>query len=167
MPINIHGKEYKTVAERLDEIGKDLISVETEVLYQSPVVIKATITTTKGRFSGISAANPLKTIEKASPYEVAETSAVGRALSFAGYAGSEIASAEEMMKALSTQGEEKAVESHPARAGGITRVPVGEHVCSQHDEPVMMKEGTSKTTGKKYYYHRNEDGQICFGGGFK
>jgi hypothetical protein len=99
MPINIHGKSYNTVAERIVSAGKDLLSVNTEVLYTDPVVIKATITTPKGTFTGISAANPSKSLEKESPYEVAETSAVGRALAFAGYETTNgIASAEEIKK---------------------------------------------------------------------
>lgn len=101
MPINIHGKEYFTVAERLQQAheANDLSSVNTEVLSHDPVAIKATIVTTEGTFTGISAADPTKSIEKKSPYEVAETSAVGRALAFAGYAGTEIASYDEMVKA--------------------------------------------------------------------
>jgi hypothetical protein len=102
MPINIHGKSYNTVAERITSAGKELLSVETEVLYIDPVVIKATIVTSKGKFTGISAANPSKSLEKESPYEVAETSAVGRALAFAGYETTNgIASAEEMAKVAS------------------------------------------------------------------
>lgn len=102
MPVNIHGKEYKTVAERLEEAHatSDLMGVETEVLYLDPqIMVKATIKTKKGVFTGISAADPNKSIEAKTPVEVAETSAVGRALAFAGYAGSEIASADEMAKA--------------------------------------------------------------------
>lgn len=108
MSINIHGKEYITVAERVAEAHKDknLVSIETEVLSHSPrVVVKAKVVLRKeggGRehvFTGISAANETKAIEKVSPYEVAETSAVGRALAFAGYAGTEIASYDEMVKA--------------------------------------------------------------------
>lgn len=102
MPITIHGKEYKTVAERLEEAHatSDLVSVKTEVLYIEPqIMVKATIETKIGTFTGISAANPSKAIEAKTPVEVAETSAVGRALAFAGYAGSEIASADEMYKA--------------------------------------------------------------------
>lgn len=101
MPINIHGKEYFTVAERLQQSHKekDLQEVRTEVLSNDPVVIKATIVTKSGTFTGISAADPTKTIEKKSPYEVAETSAVGRALAFAGYAGTEIATYDELVKA--------------------------------------------------------------------
>ena len=108
MPIAIHGKTYFTVAERIKEVGKDLISLQTEVLQHDPVVVvKATITlkadclNPERTFSGISFANINKAIEKTSPYEVAETSAVGRALGFAGYGLNEsIASAEEMSKAV-------------------------------------------------------------------
>jgi len=101
--VRIHGKEYITVAERLTKAHAELkeISITTEVLYTDPrVVIKATITTSKGVFTGISAANSKKQIETESPYEVAETSAVGRALAFAGYETTlGIATAEEMKKA--------------------------------------------------------------------
>jgi hypothetical protein len=101
MPINIHGKEYFTVAERLKMAhdAQDLRGVRTEVINHEPVVIKASIFTKGGEFTGISAADPTKMLEKKSPYEVAETSAVGRALAFAGYAGTEIASYDEMVKA--------------------------------------------------------------------
>lgn len=108
MPIQIHNKTYITVAERVKEAGADFIGLETEVLQHDPVVIKATITVKsekyaniiERRFTGISAANPLKAIEKSNPYEVAETSAVGRALGFAGYGLIDsIASADEMVKA--------------------------------------------------------------------
>src|SRR3990167_7098860 len=97
--IKIFGKDYITVAERLKMAQKEIVSINTEVLYQEPVVIKATVITKAGTFTGISAANPMKTIEKSSPYEVAETSAVGRALGFAGYGiVDSIATAEEMVK---------------------------------------------------------------------
>ena len=102
MSINIHGKEYITVAERVKAIHENekSFSIETELVSQNPVVIKATVKTPKGTFTGISYANFDKAIEKQSPYEVAETSAVGRALGFAGYGIVEdIASADEMIKA--------------------------------------------------------------------
>lgn len=100
--IKIHGKDYITVAGRL-KMAHDAakkISIFTEVLpIPDQIVIKATVVTEKGTFTGISAANPAKFIEKQSPYEVAETSAVGRALGFAGYGVTEsIASADEMAK---------------------------------------------------------------------
>jgi hypothetical protein len=101
--INIHGKQYMPVNERVKEAheAKDFISMESEVLTHNPVVIKVTIKTKEGSFTGISAANPSKTIEKQSPYEVAETSALGRALGFAGYGIDDgIASADEVKKAI-------------------------------------------------------------------
>lgn len=99
MPVSIHGKEYRTVAERLEEASGVIKSIKTEVLYLEPqIMVKATIETEKGTFTGISAANTDKRIEAQAPVEVAETSAVGRALAFAGYAGSEIASADEMVR---------------------------------------------------------------------
>lgn len=105
MTIKIHGKEYVTVAERVQEFHEAMIeaklehSITTEVLAHAPVVIKATVSIGENTFTGISAANPDKAIEKASPYEVAETSAIGRALGFAGFGIVEgIASADEMAK---------------------------------------------------------------------
>lgn len=104
MSINIHGKEYVTVAERLELAKGQIVDISTEVLYQDPVVIRATVTLKDGRkATGISAANPDKQIEKTSPYEVAETSALGRALGFLGYGVLDsIASAEEMIKSGAT-----------------------------------------------------------------
>lgn len=103
--IEIHGKPYITVAERVQEAHKEGLfeKLETEVIQYTPqVVIKATVTIKGKTYTGISAANPQKAIEKTSPYEVAETSAVGRALGFAGFGIVEgIATADEIVKAES------------------------------------------------------------------
>lgn len=102
MPILIHDRAYITVAERVKAIheAEKSFSITTELLNNDPVVVKATVTTPKGTFTGISYANFDKAIEKQSPYEVAETSAVGRALGFAGYGlVDDIATANEMVKA--------------------------------------------------------------------
>ena len=100
--INIKGKEYVTVATRVEALHathKEGVEILTEIISHNPVVVKATVKTPKGVFNGISAANPNKVIEKMSPYEVAETSAVGRALGFAGFGITDsIASADEMHK---------------------------------------------------------------------
>ena len=100
--IRIHGKEYVTVAARVKMAhdANKIMSIVTEVLpVPDQVVVKATVTTDKGTYTGISAANPAKYIEKMSPFEVAETSAVGRALGFAGFGSVEsIASADEILK---------------------------------------------------------------------
>lgn len=161
--VQIHGKDYMTVAGRVEvahEANEKTLSITTELVSSDPVLFKATVVTGKGTFTGYSAAygDPKKPIEKQSPYEVAETSAVGRALGFAGYGLVEgIASADEMKKAeLATPKE-------------LTREPeFGDvKVCSQHDTPIAMSKGTSKSTGKEYWYHRNANGQICFGQGYQ
>jgi len=105
MPVDIHGKMYVTVAERIqalhEEIKDKMVSITTEFLpVDDMVVCRATVKIGENIFTGTSAANPSKAIEKQSPYEVAETSAVGRALGFAGFGIVEgIASADEMVKA--------------------------------------------------------------------
>lgn len=106
MAIQIHGKTYVTVAERVLEAHaeNEKIDILTEFLpVEGMVVCRATVNTKNGVFNGTSAANPTKMIEKQSPYEVAETSAVGRALGFAGYGAVDgIASADEVIKAESS-----------------------------------------------------------------
>jgi len=100
--IKIHGKNYVTVSERVQALieSKQEYSITTEVITHTPVLIKATVTIGENVYTGHSAANPAKAIEKASPYEVAETSAIGRALGFAGFGIEEgIASADEIAKA--------------------------------------------------------------------
>lgn len=103
--IKIHGKEYVPVNERVKAIHEELkdtaFSITTELLpVNNAIVVKATVTIGENVFTGMSAANPNKAIEKQSPYEVAETSAVGRALGFAGYGiDTGIASADEITKA--------------------------------------------------------------------
>lgn len=103
--INIKGKEYVPVNERVKAIHEDLsevpFSIETELIVEAlpAIAFKATVTIGERIFTGHSAANPAKAIEKQSPYEVAETSAIGRALGFAGYGIEEsIASADEITK---------------------------------------------------------------------
>jgi hypothetical protein len=104
--VNIHGKEYLTVAGRvkLAHEKEEKLGIDSEILRDDDkvVVVKAAVITSKGTFTGISAADKTKpTIEGNSPYEVAQTSAIGRALGFAGYGVMEsgIPTYEEMKKA--------------------------------------------------------------------
>jgi hypothetical protein len=148
--ITIHGKQYITVAERIVAAHEALksISITTEVLFQNPVVIKATVTTSKGVFTGISAANPNKTIEKMSPYEVAETSAVGRALGFAGYGVVEgVATADEMIKA-STIGNDNQIVSSDTTGANLPKIYGDTVTISEEDLGVCSKCGSPNALSK-------------------
>tara|TARA_R100001594_G_scaffold90383_1_gene124798 strand:+ start:213 stop:695 length:483 start_codon:yes stop_codon:yes gene_type:complete len=110
MPINIHGKEYVTVAERvqmLHESGLTEISLNTEILHDDDksIVMKATLDIDGNSYTGI--AQEIKgssNINTTSAYENCETSCVGRALGFAGYGSVEsIASADEVANAVAQQ----------------------------------------------------------------
>jgi len=116
MPVTIHGKEYKTVAERVLELHemRDDVSISTEILEwklfpedpkNDQVVIQATLEYSDGRkFTGI--AHEVRGgnfINKTSYIEVCETSAIGRACASAGLAGTEYASADEVANAVRNQ----------------------------------------------------------------
>lgn len=100
--INIKGKEYVPVVERVKEAhtqDKD-VSIETEVVeFGERVSVKATVIFKGKKFTGHSQAEYSKGMMGDVALEVAETSAVGRALGFANIGLIDgIASAEEMRK---------------------------------------------------------------------
>ena len=107
MPVKIHGNTYVTVAERVALLHKERNGAEgqitTSITEDTPeqVVVRATVRCAAGTFTGH--AHSMKnatSVEGQAPLEVAETSAVGRALGFAGYGSAEgIASADEMQAA--------------------------------------------------------------------
>lgn len=168
--VNIHGKDYMTVARRIElahtNKANSLEAVETEVLSHDPVVIRALVRFQNGRmFSGISSVNleSQRAIEKQNPYEVAETSAVGRALGFAGFGLLEsIASADEMVRATSvkhisaqtsgrqmglTQGRQAIRADALGEKWGSQSAPKKCVVCRA---PAAEKKGTTKS-GKAYH----------------
>lgn len=175
MPVDIHGKMYVTVAERVQALHAEksdrAVSITTEFLPSNNMIVcKATVQIGDRIFTGTSAANPTKAIEKQSPYEVAETSAVGRALGFAGYGIAEgIASADEMIKAgmedkngtkggsVLAKGTQQ-TDSTPDPIMDATE-PMDIRFCTQHGEEMTPK--ISKN-GKKYYSHLI-NGKHCFG----
>jgi hypothetical protein len=165
MPITIHGKEYVTVAERVQMLHdrKDLkakFSIETEVIATDPVVVKAIVKIGEQTFTGISAANPNKTIEKQSPFEVAETSAVGRALGFAGFGAVEgIASADEMIKAELSQTDHQPAKSNYRQSRSIDQFESA-HFCQKcNSADLIVRESKSANSlGKPYYYCQGHKG---------
>ena len=97
------GKDYYTVVERMDMLlkdkGKELYSLETEVVYEGGVVIVKAILTLyskDGSTSRVYTGHALGELGKAKTLEATETHAIGRAFSSAGWFGSEFASANEM-----------------------------------------------------------------------
>lgn len=163
MPITIHGKEYITVAERVQqahEANPEGFNVETEVLLHEPVVIRACLTINGKVYTGMSAANPSKTIEKQSPYEVAETSAVGRALGFAGFGIVEgIASADEIVKAELSQ-----TTTRPSKSLYMPTRTMEQHesgkLCKKCNS-TALSERTSQSEnsmGRSYYYCNQHKG---------
>ena len=109
MPVTIHGKEYLTVAERLDMMNKKTkgnYGINTELLKFEGgcVIIKATLTIGEYVYTGIAMEEAGSSkINETSFVECAETSAIGRALASASYHGSEFCSADELVIALRQQ----------------------------------------------------------------
>jgi hypothetical protein len=114
--IEIHGKEYHTVAKRLSEfwVKHPEWSITTEILGAAELIqIRATIMDETARVRATGTAEEERgstSINKTSALENAETSAIGRALGVLGQGGTAIASAEEMEQALEQQEDLKVSE---------------------------------------------------------
>lgn len=123
--VNIHGKQYQTVAKRVNDFRATHsdYSIATEVISSGDLVcIKATISKMNLVLSTGYAeeVRDSSNINKTSALENCETSAVGRALAFMGYGGSEIASANEVNGAI-VAGAKKEVADYFINYNGIVR----------------------------------------------
>lgn len=113
MPVNIHGKEYYTVVERLAMLKEEhkqnySLITKIEVCDSEKVIVKAKLTIDGYEFTGLAEEiRNSNNINKTSALENCETSAIGRALSSAGYFGTEFCSANELENALDQQGKPK------------------------------------------------------------
>ena len=108
--VNIHGREYKTVALRVSEFrtAHPDWTIACEILQrdETVVVVRAAIIDAAGRTIATGHAEEFRSdgkINRTSALENAESSAVGRALAFYGLGGSELASADEVARAVSGQ----------------------------------------------------------------
>lgn len=107
--VNIHGKQYQTVAYRIQQFWErhPEWSIWTEVLHrdESCVMVKSIIRDEKGTVRATGHAEEYRSssqINKTSALENAETSSLGRALAAAGLlGGGEFASADEVAHAIS------------------------------------------------------------------
>ena len=114
MPVNIHGKEYFTVAERVSAFREKHpeLTIETDIVRWEgdDVVVKASIID-NGKLIATGLAHEVRgstNINKTSHVENCETSAIGRALAAFGMAGTEYATADEVANAIAQQNEAKA-----------------------------------------------------------
>lgn len=109
--VNIHGKDYKTVAKRVDEFRKEYktdFSIITSLinLDEKTVVMKAEILDKERNIIATGYAEENRTasqINRTSALENCETSAIGRALANFGLGGGEYASADEVANAINQQ----------------------------------------------------------------
>jgi hypothetical protein len=115
--VPIHGKQYKTVAYRVNEFRRlhPEYTVSTELVEANDtlVVMKASISNDQGRLLATGFAEEVRAaskINRTSALENAETSAIGRALAALGLAGTEYASADEMANAISQQNDGEFLE---------------------------------------------------------
>ena len=118
--VAIHGKQYKTVALRVNEFraAHPVWTIRTSLIEADEriVVMKAEILDDTGRLisSGYAEENRTSSqINRTSALENCETSAIGRALAFFGLAGSEIASADEVATAINHQNKRESVSRAP------------------------------------------------------
>jgi hypothetical protein len=106
--VNIHGKQYKTVAARVNDFREQFgmgYGLITEIIEADTQVVrmKASIVNLEGMVLATGHAEEYRDsskINKTSALENAETSAIGRALASFGLGGTEFASADEVARAI-------------------------------------------------------------------
>lgn len=108
--VNIHGKDYQTVAYRVNEFRKshpaeqgwsiltEVLHADAEVVRMKALVVINNAVLATGHSEEYRASSK---INKTSALENAETSAIGRALACFGMGGTEFASADEVAHAVS------------------------------------------------------------------
>ena len=119
MPVNIKGKSYSTVAERINKVASsvDSYSLTTEVVNigDNHVVMKATLKIDDNLYTGHAYEEKSSNyINETSHLENCETSAIGRCLASANLHGSdEFCSADELTNALNNQNSAKTPKNAP------------------------------------------------------
>lgn len=155
------GKDYVMVSGRVllaHEDNPELLTIETQLLKDDDdsCIFQATVTTRKGVFTG-TAASYKKTgtpQEKKTPLECSETSAVGRALAFAGYAiANGIASADEVARSEDSVPQEAPQARPKATMTAHPQAPVLANK-GQLDEIVSLANETGSSLPDLYaHYH--------------
>ncbi len=128
--VNIRGKEYQTVALRVQKFREAHPDWElsTEIIKADDVVVimQARIYNADGKCISTGHAEEFRTssqINSTSALENAETSAIGRALAAAGWGGTEFASANEVQNAIHQQAPKKVqINTYVAKIEGSENV---------------------------------------------
>lgn len=145
--VNIRGKNYKTVAYRVNEFrNSDVtgLAIETEIIVNTVelVVMKAWITDEGERVIATGYAEEIKgstNINKTSALENCETSAIGRALACFGLGGEEYASANEVSDVIIDQEVTAATERLHLHMGSVR-----EHFNHISDIKMSLENGHSE-----------------------
>ena len=161
--VNIHGKEYSTVAFRIHQFRSDhpdwQIHTEVVELDADHVVMRCDICDAAGVHQATGHALETRNASKmhqTSYVEIAETSAVGRALGFLDYGSQEmqIASADEVIAAISSQSDPRVEKMTKAvnACGSLEDLKVVWGAMGEADRKVMQsifskrKEEVCRTT---------------------
>jgi hypothetical protein len=161
--VNIHGKEYSTVAFRIHQFRSDhpdwQIHTEVIELDADHVVMRCDICDSAGVHQATGHALETRNASKmhqTSYVEIAETSAVGRALGFLDYGSQEmqIASADEVIAAISSQSDPRVEKMSRAvnACGSLEELKIVWGAMNESDRKVMQsiftkrKEEVCKTT---------------------
>lgn len=166
--VNIHGKEYKTVAKRVQEfrasyptwsIMTDVVKIDDE-----QVLIKAQIINPESKIIATGHGHELRAssqINRTSYVENAETSAIGRALACLGLGGTEFASADEVANAIHQQKTVHApTQSITPTAGALDNFNAAEkELIAQFAEDVadLVKSGDVSTACSNMETLENEE----------
>jgi len=148
--VNIHGKEYQTVAHRVNKFRAEYkdYSILTEVISNSDkvVVMKATILNDK--FTAVASGHAEEVrgstnINKTSALENCETSAIGRALACFGLLGTEFASADEVQHAITSKKEYPKPNTAPKAKPAPKVTPEASEPLSADEMIVKIKEANA------------------------
>ena len=125
MSVNIKGKKYTTVAERIQmfhgrRLEGEKYSIKTDILFhdieKGIVVCKTTVECSEGTFTGMAMEDRSSSvINKYSYLMNAETSSIGRALASLGICGQDFCSADELTSALTKQRYEDGPQEYSQR----------------------------------------------------
>lgn len=163
MPVNIHGKDYMTVAERINDFraANKEWTINTDLISNADlVVVKATIHNESGHQVGSGYAEEVRgssNINKTSALENCETSAIGRALASCGYGGTQYASANEVGDAIINQAKMEVAEFFIAHNAKVV-----EHIESIQCIKFALSSGTSNenlSSASEAWYELSEEDQ--------